>query len=146
MGRIVRTATPPGGDLQSRLDPALRRVTDLPVRGSPAGGGYSTCQDLLRFVAAIEGHRLLDAVHTRLITTGQPGTPRQTYGYGFATSSPGQARSYGHGGGAPGINADLKVFPDSGYVVAVMSNLDPPAATQVSGFISARLPIPRGEQ
>ena len=113
----------------------------LPMRGSPAGGGYSTCEDLLKFAAALTGHKLLDAEHTKILTTGKPGTARgEGYGYGFDVSSEGGVRSFGHGGGAPGINADLKIFPDSGYVVAVMGNLDPPAASRVSDFVAARLP------
>jgi hypothetical protein len=32
------------------------------------------------------------------------------------------------------------MFPDSGYVVVVLGNLDPPSALRVSDFISARLP------
>jgi hypothetical protein len=34
--------------------------------------------------------------------------------------------------GAPGMNGDLRIYPKSGYVVAVLSNLDPPTASQVS--------------
>jgi D-alanyl-D-alanine carboxypeptidase len=112
-----------------------------PMRGSPAGGGYSTCEDLLRFATALTGHKLLDAEHTNLLTTSKPGTPGDSYGYGFGISNDGGVRSFGHGGGAPGINADLKIFPDSGYVIAVMGNLDPPAASRISDFIAARLPV-----
>ena len=46
----------------------------------------------------------------------------------------------GHGGGAPGMNGELRIYPKSGYVVAVLSNLDPPAASQVAGFLDLRLP------
>jgi D-alanyl-D-alanine carboxypeptidase len=112
----------------------------LGTRGSPAGGGYSTCEDLLRFAGALTGHKLLDAAHTTLVTTGKPGTPHQSYGYGFGTSNEGGVRSFGHNGGAPGINADFKIFPDSGYVLVVLGNLDPPSALRVSDFIAARLP------
>jgi CubicO group peptidase (beta-lactamase class C family) len=112
-----------------------------PMRGSPAGGGYSTCEDLLRFATALTGHKLLDAEHTNLVTTERTRTPRGGYGYGFEVSDEGGVRSFGHGGGAPGINADLKIFPDSGYVIVVMGNLDPPAASRVSDFIAARLPV-----
>jgi hypothetical protein len=38
------------------------------------------------------------------------------------------------------MNGDLKIYPRSGYVVAVLANLDPPAAQQISSFIDARLP------
>jgi D-alanyl-D-alanine carboxypeptidase len=49
-------------------------------------------------------------------------------------------RGFGHGGGAPGMNGDLKICPGPAYVVAVLSNMDPPAAGHVSGFITNRLP------
>ena len=48
---------------------------------------------------------------------------------------------FGHGGGAPGMNGELKICPGPGYVVAVLANLDPPAATRVANFITNRLPI-----
>jgi hypothetical protein len=34
----------------------------------------------------------------------------------------------------------LRIYPQSGYVVVVLSNLDPPAAQQVSAFLDLRLP------
>jgi CubicO group peptidase (beta-lactamase class C family) len=120
--------------------PLHENLAWLPMRGSPAGGGYSTCEDLLRFATALTGHKLLDADHTNLVTTGKPGTPDERYGYGFGISNEGGVRSFGHGGGAPGINSDLKIFPASGYVVVVMGNYDPPAASRLSDFIGARLP------
>jgi D-alanyl-D-alanine carboxypeptidase len=49
-------------------------------------------------------------------------------------------RWFGHGGGAPGMNGDLKIYTQSGYVIAVLANMDPPAAGRVSEFINARLP------
>ena len=48
-------------------------------------------------------------------------------------------RCVGHGGGAPGMNGELAIC-DSGYTIAVLSNLDPPAASRISDFIKARLP------
>ncbi len=42
-----------------------------PMRGSPAGGGYSTVEDLLRFATALTSHRLLNAEYTDLLTTGK---------------------------------------------------------------------------
>jgi D-alanyl-D-alanine carboxypeptidase len=114
----------------------------LPVRGSPAGGGYSTVEDLLRFATALTSHKLLDAAHVEILTTSKAGTPpERPYGYGFGIAHEPGVRSFGHGGGAPGINSDLKIFPDSGFVVAVMGNLDPPAASRVCDFAAARLPV-----
>ena len=45
-----------------------------------------------------------------------------------------------HGGGAPGMNGDLRIYPKTGYVVAVLANVDPPAAQRISEDLDARLP------
>jgi len=112
----------------------------LPYRGSSAGGGYSTVEDLVRFAEALKTHKLLDAHGTQLLTTGKAGTPENSYAYGFENRVMNGTPCFGHGGGAPGMNGDLKICPEAGYVVAVLANLDPPAATRVSDFISNRLP------
>jgi len=39
------------------------------------------------------------------------------------------------------MNGDLEIDPHSGYVVAVLANLDPPAATRISEFMANRLPM-----
>ena len=62
------------------------------------------------------------------------------YGFGFGTSDRGGMHSFGHGGGAPGMNGELQIYPDSGQVVVVLSNLDPPAASRVFGWLSTRMP------
>jgi CubicO group peptidase (beta-lactamase class C family) len=121
--------------------PELKPNTDtLPYRGTSAGGGYSTVEDLARFADALTSHKLLDASYTEMLTTGKPGTPDNSYGYGFEVSMENGARCFGHGGGAPGMNGDLKICPGQGYVVAVLANLDPPAVRRVSDFIANRLP------
>ena len=38
------------------------------------------------------------------------------------------------------MNGDLAFEPTGGYMIVVLSNLDPPAAQQVAGFILGRLP------
>ncbi|HQR45088.1 MAG TPA: serine hydrolase domain-containing protein [Thermoanaerobaculia bacterium] len=112
-----------------------------PMRGSPAGGGYSTVEDLLRFATALTSHRLLNAEYTELLTTGKTeARAGAKYAWGFIDAVQGGVRSFGHGGGAPGMNAELRIYPASGYVVAVMANLDPPAATNLAGSIRDRLP------
>jgi CubicO group peptidase (beta-lactamase class C family) len=105
------------------------------VKGGPAGGGFSTVEDLLCFANALTGHKLLDAKHTEVILTGKvrPGRGDDSqYGYGFSAEQDHGTRIVGHGGGFPGINSDLNIYLDRGYVVAVMSNCDPPAAQRIS--------------
>jgi D-alanyl-D-alanine carboxypeptidase len=38
------------------------------------------------------------------------------------------------------MNGDLKIYPTSGYVVAVLANIDPPAAQRISDYLDPRLP------
>jgi len=45
----------------------------------------------------------------------------------------------GHTGGAPGINAQLDIYPDSGHIVAVLANYDPPAASQIAQTVRTLL-------
>ncbi|HET9097238.1 MAG TPA: serine hydrolase domain-containing protein [Candidatus Baltobacteraceae bacterium] len=118
----------------------------LPYRGTSAGGGYSTVGDLLRFANALQANKLLDAAHTRLLLTGKvdmpslPDNPRR-YAYGFADQRINGIRCFGHDGGAPGMSGDLDICPGPGYVIAVLANIDPPAADQISGFVMNRLPL-----
>jgi D-alanyl-D-alanine carboxypeptidase len=112
----------------------------LPYRGMAAGGGYTTVEDLLRFAQALKNHTLLDPRHTDLLITGKVDAGGGRYAYGFNDRVAGGVRSVGHGGGAPGMNGDLFIYPDSGYVVAVLANMDPPAAQRISDFIANRLP------
>jgi D-alanyl-D-alanine carboxypeptidase len=113
----------------------------LPYRGTSAGGGYSTVRDLLRFANALEDHKLLDAHYTELLTTSKVETPGGgKYAYGFAEQMLGGIRCFGHGGGAPGMNGQLEICPQSGYTIAVLANLDPPAAQHEADFIENRLP------
>jgi CubicO group peptidase (beta-lactamase class C family) len=106
----------------------------LPWSGTSAGGGYSTTGDLLRFANALQAGKLLDPELLKEATSDQS---HANYGFGFSAFKDG---SYGHGGGAPGVNGELRIFP-TGYVVVVLENLDPPAATVMENFIEARLPL-----
>jgi CubicO group peptidase (beta-lactamase class C family) len=114
----------------------------LPYRGTSAGGGYSTVEDLLKFATALQTNKLLNPQYTEMLTTGKVETTfGGKYAYGFQEASVNGTRCFGHGGGAPGMNGELKICPTPGYVVAVLSNLDPPAATRVADFITNRLPM-----
>jgi len=112
----------------------------LPPRGSPAGGGYSTAEDLVRFAQALTGHKLLSAEGTDLLTAGKAGPPGRMYAYGFQDEIEDGVRMIGHNGGSPGVNAVLHIYPESGYVVVALANLDPTAARNLAEFISGRLP------
>lgn len=108
----------------------------LPWRGTSAGGGYSTAGDLLRFAQALESGKLISKASLAAATTPY----KEHYGYGFGIQGEGALRGYGHGGGAPGMNGELRVFPQLGYVVICLSNLDPPTATRLVDFFTLRMP------
>jgi D-alanyl-D-alanine carboxypeptidase len=132
-GRAVGYTDSPAG--------LVRNDETLPVRGTSAGGGYSTVGDLVRFAEALTSHKLLGAERTGLIiNAGVETDPVGRYGMGFGKVTQG-VRWFGHSGGAPGQNGVLRVFPDTGYVVAALSNGDPPQASSLGEFIERRLPV-----
>ncbi len=133
--RSIGYMTSPKGGVQPNTD-------TLPYRGTSAGGGYSTVGDLLRFANALENHTLLNATYTEMMTTGKVTMgPGIKYGFGFGDRIINGTRCFGHNGGAPGMNGDLEICPSDGFVIAVLSNLDPPAAGRVADFIANRLPL-----
>ena len=81
---------------------------DQPMRGSSAGGGYSTAEDLVRLAAALKAGKL--------VVPGDDG------------SVSGEFRGIGIAGGSEGVNALFATNPTSGYTVVVLSNYDPPSA------------------
>jgi CubicO group peptidase (beta-lactamase class C family) len=109
----------------------------LPWRGTAAGGGYSTVGDLLRFAEALEAGKLISK---KMLAEATKAQVEGGYGFGFDTKGEGPLRSYGHNGGAPGMNGDLRIFPQLGTVLVALSNLDPPAAGRMVDFYAARMP------
>lgn len=104
-----------------------------PAKGGPAGGGYSTVEDLLKFDIALRANKLLDAEHFKVMTTGKVARNAQTsYAYLFEERFVNGHRIIGHSGGAGGINSNLGMYMDLGYTVAIMSNYDPPAAQNIA--------------
>lgn len=95
------------------------------ARGTPAGGGYSTVGDLLRFDQALRSGKLVGAAMLDSLTTPKVpmGGPGGGYGFGFGAFTFGNRRHWGHNGGAPGISAELRSYAD-GSTIAVLSNYD----------------------
>jgi hypothetical protein len=85
----------------------------LPGRGSSAGGGYSTAQDMLKYVTALKEGKIF--------------LPDIANGLGIA-------------GGAPGISSNVEWDARSGYVVIVLTNFDPPTAGRSARRIMSWLP------
>jgi CubicO group peptidase (beta-lactamase class C family) len=90
------------------------------IRGGPAGGGYSTAEDLVRFAEALKSGKLVSPATFELLTTPKPDVHSPEYGYGFSVDQ--AAGIVGHSGGFPGISSNLDIFKGTGYVAVVMSN------------------------
>jgi CubicO group peptidase (beta-lactamase class C family) len=94
------------------------------IRGGPAGGGYSTVRDLLAFAAALRGGKLLSAATRDQLWSAKPALGAPDYGFGFAVGKDVLGRTVGHSGGFAGISSVLDLYPDSGWTVVVLSNVD----------------------
>lgn len=90
------------------------------IRGGPAGGGYSTVADLLRFDQALRSGKLLKQDSLAAAWTPVPGP--LGYGLGFFVQQTPAGRIVGHSGGFNGISADLSMYLDAGLTVAVLCN------------------------
>lgn len=117
----------------------VSNVDTMPYRGTAAGGGYSTVEDLLHFARALKSGKLVSKALLAEATRFQ--TPGKWYGFGFVLAREEEERHYGHGGGAPGMNAVFRIYPDDDVVIVALSNLDPPVATTLADFFGNRMPI-----
>ena len=112
------------------------------VKGGPAGGGYSTAADLVKFHMALRSYKLLNEEYTKLVTTGKvdAGGPLGRYGYGFGDKIFGGKHIVGNNGGSAGIAANFEMYPELGYTAVLLMNTDPPAMMPVIMGIRQRLP------
>jgi D-alanyl-D-alanine carboxypeptidase len=114
---------------------------------TPGGNAYAAVEDFKRFADALLGHRLLDAEHTRLLTEGKVegtegpgGSPGRREAYGVGETVVNGVRWLSRTGSSASSNGELRIYPDSGYVVVVLTNIASPAAVRMSAFIGDRLP------
>lgn len=91
-------------------------------QAGPAGGGYSTNADLLRFAQALRAGTLLTpATLTRMFKDGVPAGPG-LYLAGFGERVAHGRHIRGHAGGIEGTDANLQVVWETGAAVALTSN------------------------
>ena len=94
-------------------------------KGGPAGGGYSTIEDLLNFSNALMSNKLLTPEYTEVAITGKVRMSKHAmYGYGFLDRRKNGHRIISNGGGFPGISTNMEIYVDLGYTVIVLSNFD----------------------
>lgn len=120
----------------------------LPNRGGPAGGGYTTAGDLVRFGDALNrgdllGRAWVDSLWTPRVSMPQMPTPT-SYGYGFMVRDTPLGKRIGHTGGSPGVATAFDLYPESGYRVVVLTNSDGPGFFRAMRLIAATLPLHKG--
>ncbi|MCL2534044.1 MAG: beta-lactamase family protein [Nocardiaceae bacterium] len=135
-----------GTNTQTLTDPALpadmqaaakdgtlqpNDVTDVnPSWAWAAGAGISTANDLVTWVRALVGGKLLDPdMQTRRLASVQPTTPdagAAQYGWGIAKMGP----MFGHTGELPGFNSFMGDDPVNKVTLVVWTNLAPAANGQ----------------
>jgi D-alanyl-D-alanine carboxypeptidase len=108
-----------------------------------AGGLYSTVEDMLRWIQALDSGKLLSrAMLQRATGPGVTSDGRKTvYGLGWMTKEVRGLRRYGHGGDIPGFNAYVAQFPDENFTVVVLANIGmrPPGPLPDAGALAHRI-------
>lgn len=104
-----------------------------PPKGGPAGGGYSTVEDLLKFDIALRSNLLMEKKYFDLMTSGKvERTETVKYSYLFQEEFVNEHRIIGHSGGEAGVNAHFSMYMDLGYTVIILSNYDPPVSEKIA--------------
>lgn len=115
--------------------PRRENTATRPAKGSPAGGAYSTVNDLLKFHLALKNYKLLSREYTEVVITGKvkvpAGWPMNEYAYGFTISTPDGKRIVGHGGAGAGVAGKFEMYPELGYSVVILTNYELPAMMPV---------------
>ncbi|TZF92248.1 serine hydrolase [Chryseobacterium panacisoli] len=109
------------------------------AKGTPAGGGYSTADDLLSFANALQNNILLTKEGTTLCTSGKVKYREGMYSYGFEENIINGHRIIGHTGGHDGIACELMIYPDLGYTVVILTNGEVENYWEVSNLIKKQL-------
>ena len=121
-----------GGRLERTGEWAGGRVGWIP------GQLYSTAGDLLAFARALDSGKL---VSKRMLAQATTPAPGRRYALGFVVRGQGQLRNYGHGGGAAGVNSDVRIFPNLGVIIVGISNFDQPAVDRLVDYYGNRMPL-----
>jgi CubicO group peptidase (beta-lactamase class C family) len=97
----------------------------LSPRGTPAGGGYSTLEDMLKLDQALRKHKILSSDYTNVIWNGFRGDP------GDPINPIILERMWVSAGGAPGISAIWGISLKDGVSYIILSNYDFPVAMNI---------------
>lgn len=118
------------------LAPTTPAKPEPPVAGATAaGGGYSTVHDLFLFAQALQAGTLLNPSLLKQATTWDVVHPQCGLGFSLVWD-----HAYGHEGAGAGVNGELRILPERGYVLIALSNRDPMMAANMLDAITFTLP------
>lgn len=119
------------GSVKNLAEPLVKGAKDwevsiLGLRGTSAGGGYSTTNDMLKFARGFVGGKLVSKENLSMLTTSKIRgvTAQIDYGYGFELGNQGNVLSYGHGGITKGVNFEFRYFPQEDITFVIFCNQD----------------------
>ena len=108
----------------------------------PGGGLCSTARDLAKFAIAVQSDALLKPETRALMFTPQTtkAGEKTAYGLGWNLGRRGDVKAVWHGGGQPRVSTMLYMEPETGFAVALMSNLEGaelgPLARKVAALVA----------
>jgi len=97
----------------------------LAPRGTPAGGGYSTVEDMLKYDNAIRSGKILGSPHVDFMSNGYKGN----------IGNPVEKTLNKGAGGAAGVSTFYARDWKNGISVVVLTNIDHPVAPQIGDEI-----------
>jgi CubicO group peptidase (beta-lactamase class C family) len=123
-------------------DPWRTNVYSIPARGQPDGGAYATAGDLVGFLDAFLGGRLVgdDWRAEMLRARARDETVDASYGLAFWLTGEGARARVGHPGGDPGFSAWVSWYPAAGLRAALLTNAPPGVARARDAMEALLLP------
>lgn len=110
------------------------------INGSPTGGGFSTVEDLLKFANALRSDTLMTQKSREVHMTERAGSKSFKYGFGFVIYKKDElGPAVGHGGSAPGVSTNFRIFMDKGYTMIILTNFSESSLAAI-GIIRNLLP------
>jgi CubicO group peptidase (beta-lactamase class C family) len=107
-------------EIEPRKENSAHRIA------SPAGDSFTTAEDMLLFIRALQkGRTVKQETLTQFTTLNALSSPGENYAFGFDSKLYNGKRGYGHSGGAPGVNTNTITFGDGDYTVVILTNYDP---------------------
>lgn len=94
----------------------------LGMKGSSAGGGFSTVDDLYTFAKGLKSGQILSL---ETLTEMKEDRFENGYGYGLSLRDLNGWKVYGHNGGFPGVSGEVDIFERDDLLAISLSNRGP---------------------